>query len=88
MKHDGASVIKGNFFIEFLSDGKPSGISISEAIYYIIISGEKYYLIETSKIRELIENEEYLFIGNVNITSKTKGFVFKAEKLIKYSVCL
>ena len=79
------SVLTNNFFIEFLSDGKPSGISISDAIYYIIISGDKFYLIETSKIRELIENEEYIFIGNVNITSNTKGFVFKAEKLIKYS---
>ena len=85
VKHDKTSVLTNNFFIEFLSDGKPSGISISEAEYYIIISGNNYYLIKTSNIRELIDNEEYIRIVNVNITTKTKGFLFKTDTLIKYS---
>ena len=85
VKHDKVSALTGNFFIEFMSDDKPSGISISEAEYYIIISGNNYYLIKTSNIRELIDNEEYIRIVNVNITTKTKGFLFKTDTLIKYS---
>ena len=77
VKHDKTSVLTNNFFIEFLSDGKPSGISISEADFYVIISGSNYYLIKTSDIRNLIDNEEYLRIVNVNITNETKGFLFK-----------
>ena len=85
VKHDKASVYTGNFFIEFISDDKPSGISISEAHYHVLISGDKYYLIKTSDIRQLIDNEEYFRIGNVNITNKTKGFLFKIDTLTKYS---
>ena len=85
VKHDKTSVLTNNFFIEFLSDGKPSGISISEADYYIIISGCKYYLIKTSDVRNLIDNEEYLRIANVNITNETKGFIFTADTLIQHS---
>ena len=43
---------------------------------------------KTKDIRELIDNEEYIKIVNVNVTSNTKGFLFKTPTLINISESL
>lgn len=42
-----------NYFIEYESSGKPSGIMTSTANYYIITNGEDYYCIKRSKLKAI-----------------------------------
>ena len=50
VKTDKASLITGNFYIEFLGrNEKQSGISITESDFYIITNTIDYYMIKTSK---------------------------------------
>ena len=53
VKCDIASIKYSNFFIEYFGYSKPSGISVTQANYYIITDAENYYLIETEKLKEL-----------------------------------
>ena len=53
VKYDGYSIKSGNFFIEYKGYGKPSGISTTEAQYYIITDGNNYYMICTKKLKGL-----------------------------------
>ena len=67
VKCDEASLKTGNFFIEFIGYGKPSGITTKEAKFYILTDTKIYYLINVeelkteTKFRQYIkENIEYL----------------------------
>ena len=52
VKTDKMSNFTGNYYIEFLGRcEKPSGISITEADYYIITNTIDYYMIKTSKLK-------------------------------------
>ena len=58
VKADYASEITGNFFCEFIDDwGKLSGISISDADFYIICSCDVFYMIAIEKLKELTINK-------------------------------
>ena len=50
------SLKTNNLFIEFESFKKPSGISVSKAHYYIFSDTNDYYLIETQKLKEILNN--------------------------------
>lgn len=71
VKYDGYSNISNNFFIEFYAYGKESGINITNSEYYIITDGNLYLLINTCKLKKLIENcqikytKDGLTIGNI-----------------------
>ena len=88
VKHDNTSIKTGNFFIEYSSDDQPSGIMTTEAKYHILISGEKYYVIKTDDIKQLINDKKYMKSITVEYTSKTEGFIFRISTIEKYSVCL
>ena len=78
VKTEPASIKTNNFFIEFLGYGKPSGITTTEADYYIISDTINYYLISVDKLKILVENARI-------ITTKDKltyGYLIKT-KLIK-----
>ena len=53
VKADFASEVSGNFFCEFAIMDKPSGLLISDADYYIIVSCGIFHLINIDKLREL-----------------------------------
>ena len=53
VKYDGYSIKSGNFLIEYKGYGKPSGISTTEAQYYIITDGNNYYMICTKQLKSL-----------------------------------
>ena len=53
VKYDASSNVTGNFYIEYSGYGKPSGISISEADYYIITNGKQYYMIDINILKTL-----------------------------------
>ena len=57
VKTEPASLKTGNFFIEFEGYKKPSGISTTEADYYIINDTLTYYLISVSKLKLLVKNK-------------------------------
>ena len=78
VKTEPASIKTNNFFIEFLGYNKPSGITTTEANYYIISDTINYYLISVDKLKILVENARI-------ITTKDKstyGYLIKT-KLIK-----
>ena len=56
VKYDGRSNTSNNVFIEFMGYGKASGITVTEANYYIITDGNIYLLILTKKLKKLIKN--------------------------------
>ena len=60
MKTEPASLKTNNFFIEFEGYGKPSGINITEADYYIINDTITYYLIRVSKLKLLIKDKKII----------------------------
>ena len=54
VKTDEASIKTNNIFIEFYGYNKPSGISITEANFYIINDTINYYLISVKNLKQLI----------------------------------
>ena len=61
---------------------KLTGISVTQANYYIITDGEIYYLIETDKLKELC-NIHGKFITTRNKT--TQGYIIDKNIVISYS---
>jgi hypothetical protein len=61
VKKDSYTTRTGNMCIEFESNGKASGISITTADYYIyLVEGEEvYYMIPVETIRSMIEDGKY-----------------------------
>ena len=65
LKFDFMSTITGNFFCEFIQNGKPSGIETTHSNKYGVISpsgttsAHKVYIISTDKLKELISNNNY-----------------------------
>ena len=88
LKHDKASIVTGNFFIEYASNDNPSGITSTQANFYIIVSGDEYYLIKTDDINEMIQEKKYHKMVYTCITNKTNGFLFKKDILIEKSEVL
>ena len=88
LKHDKASVVTGNFFIEYASNDNPSGITSTQANFYIINSNNEYYLIDVEKIKLMINEKKCKKIVHVNITNSTRGFLFDKLLFIKSCVLL
>lgn len=64
VKADKASMRTGNFFIEYATGSqRPSGLSITEAQYYIITDEIEYYLISTKKLRRIIDSKCFSSVG-------------------------
>ena len=84
VKADSMSLKTGNFFIEFIGYGQPSGISISKSNYYILSDTEKYYLIETDKLKLLVEN----CITRKTADGSTFGYLISRKIIIENSVCI
>lgn len=73
----------GNIGLEYHCRGKPSGISVSKADYYLYKahepSGDKnMYTIETSKLKKMVKNKFYFrkVIGG-DAGSNSKNYLFK-----------
>lgn len=104
VKTDHKSKITNNFFIEFKQYGKASGIMTTEADFYIINDGIKYYLITVERLKMLIKtmeengtlkkNKHMLRINNEviidgnNIPFITEGFLIPKNIIINASIIL
>ena len=58
VKTEPSSLKTNNVFIEFKAYGIPLGITTTEANYYIINDTINYYLIDTNKLKILIDQYE------------------------------
>tara|TARA_B110000977_G_scaffold14822_1_gene18287 strand:+ start:664 stop:1008 length:345 start_codon:yes stop_codon:yes gene_type:complete len=73
VKYDLIAVKTGNVYIEYISRGKPSGISTSQADYYCFCIGDTFHLILSSVLKD--KCRKYLGtsrdkLGGDNNTSK------------------
>lgn len=84
VKFDGMSLQTGNIFIEFKQSNKLSGISITNAKYYIIISPinnkEPYFIkIKVKILKKLIIDNKF---HRVYDDGKKSGYLFKLDDII------
>ena len=86
VKTDIKAVNSGNIFIEYICKNKLSGISITEAKYYLIVipyqPEETFLLIKTRKLKQLIEDQKYFkHFTPHNKNNFTGGYIFTVEAL-------
>ena len=54
VKYDIESIQTGNYLIETKDNGKPSGLTTSKAIYWVIYDGDSYLWLLTENIKKCI----------------------------------
>jgi len=84
VKCDERALTTNNYFIEFIGYGKPSGISVSEADYYILTDTNIYYLIDIEILKKII-------IGKPILTTKDKstyGYIVKRSIISENSIII
>jgi hypothetical protein len=82
VKADKMALKTQNYFIEFEGYGKLSGISTTEAHFYILSNTVNYYLISVEKLKYICN--KYGVIKKVKIND-TFGFVIPSKKVVKHS---
>ena len=93
VKTDFRSRETGNFFVEYCQYGKPSGIAITDADYYVINDTSDYSLISVAKINRIIKRyDEVGKLRRVEFKNSdgliTKGYVFKKAVLTRFATAL
>jgi hypothetical protein len=68
VKTEPSSIKTGNYFIEFWAYGKPSGISVTKAHYYIFSDTINYYLISIDDLKALVKTHGILKNTNDKLT--------------------
>lgn len=64
VKYDGYLQKTGNFCIEISSNAKPSGLSVTEAEYYIIFDNcDNLYKVPVSELKKHTENKKSVMLG-------------------------
>jgi hypothetical protein len=81
----------GNLFVEYQSRKKPSGISTTEAEWFVtyFIYLDELWFIKTSKLRELLQRNNFpTFLDAGDIDSATHGYLIKRKDFKQYfNVC-
>ncbi len=88
MKEDFMWEKTGNTVIEFESRGKPSGIRVTEAdwfIYRLRGSPHKHYIFKTTRLKKLIDEKKYerIVVGG-DEGSETKMYLFGLDVLLPW----
>jgi len=60
VKCEPSSLKTCNYFVEFWAYGKPSGISVTQAHYYIFSDMTNYYLIAVDELKTLVKHHGIL----------------------------
>lgn len=55
VKTEPSSMRTGNYFIEYFAYGKPSGITTTQADYYIFCNTVHYHMITVKELKELVK---------------------------------
>lgn len=94
VKADTYNIATGNIFIEYESNGVPSGISVTTADYWVVFCHNpmgdviNWYYIPTDYIRDLIRNQNYLFSCRAGYKKLSKGYLFREDWFRKYQELL
>lgn len=93
IKEDFMSWKTGNVALEFECRGKPSGIEISQADFYIYkIHGKKgirFYLFKTNSLKKMVDRKEFFRVVNGGDEgSNSMNYLFKYETFIKHGVLM
>lgn len=94
IKEDFTCEKTGNVGVEFECRGKPSGISTSQADWYIYKVHQpnketKYYKITTPMLKWLIKERLYhRIVSGGDPGSNSMNYLFRLEEFKKHSVCL
>ena len=87
VKEDFMCMLTKNVCVEFECRGKPSGIAVSKANFFIYKIHESpvqrgYYICSTKTLRKMIEEQAYfrIFESGGDPGSNTKGYLFKLDK--------
>ena len=81
VKADHRAIQTGNFFIEYLGYGKPSGISTTKANFYILTDTIYYFLIQTDVLKLLCKGKYSAKTPDNN----SIGFLISRYDIIKNS---
>ena len=84
VKADRVCATTGNFFIEYESFGKPSGISITKAKKHILTDETTYFVIRTKKLKELIMNNNYRM--SIVKYSNNKGTLVPRTDILEHAL--
>lgn len=93
VKTDIKAIKTNNIFIEYVQKGKPSGISVTEANYYIIVipydENPLYLQIDVSQLKQLIDTSQYKTIFYPNkFNNFTGGYIFSVETIKNHSTSI
>jgi hypothetical protein len=72
--------------VEFECRGRPSGISTTKARYWWhwVVGTRDYYIIPTSKLREMIRECKFMTIKSGGDDGKSELYIFDCEDLLEY----
>lgn len=82
VKNDLRALVTGNVYVEYMSRGKLSGISTSQADYYCFCFGVSYHFIETKELK--IRCRKYLGTTRDKIggdSNTSKGILLPIKEL-------
>lgn len=85
VKEDFSCERTGNVGVEFECRGKPSGINVSKADFYLYKvhcpdRGIRLYIIKTSKLKKMISNKEYFrVVSGGDPGSNSMNYLFKLD---------
>ena len=81
----------GNIFVEFHSRNKPSGISVTEAKWFVTYFKyfDELWFIKSNELRKLIETNDFnIFKDAGDIDSETHGYLINRKKFKEhFHVC-
>jgi hypothetical protein len=81
VKTDEYSIKSGNYFIEFQGYNKPSGLTTTQAAFYILTNTINYYLIDIDILRALTKNKPI----RTTKDGLTYGYLINKTLIIKHS---
>lgn len=83
VKRDLQALNTGNVFVEYMSRGKPSGLSTTESDWYCFNLGKKYHIVKTKELknicREFYKTKRDIVGGDSNTS---KGILLPIIKLL------
>jgi hypothetical protein len=93
IKEDFTCERTGNVGVEFECRGKPSGIAVSKADFYVYKihskAGIKVYIYKTSQLKAMIANKLYFKIVNGgDVGSNSMNYLFRYETFTHYGKCI
>ena len=81
VKYDKLAIKTGHFFIEFYGYGKPTGLTTTQAIFYILTDGKYFFQISVEKLRQLVLG----CMVEKTQDNSTSGFLLNRFVLVKNS---